>query len=287
MTPLRQKMIDAMQLRGFSPRTHECYLRAVRDLAKHYSQSPEYLDKKQLQSYFLYLTKERGLSPSSCRQSLNAIRFLYLHVLHREGFEVDLVTPKRPQRIPELLTVGEVARIIAECKKLRDRTLLQTCYGCGLRVSELVALKVRHIDGEPKLLRIEQAKGAKDRYIRLSDRLLAHLRVYWQACRPREWLFVSHYREYATPLTITTVQKIFKDAKAKAGIEKVGGIHSLRHAYATHQLNQGMPIQMLQKMLGHSDIRSTLRYLHWVPQYNSVNTEADLLANLEAQSDER
>ena len=161
-------MIDAMQLRGFFLRTHECYLRAVCDLAKHYSQSP-----------------------SSCRQSLSAIRFLYLQVLHREAFEVGLVTPKRPQRIPKLLTVGEVARIVAECKKLRDRTLLQTCYGCGLRVSELVALKVRHNDGEPKLLRIEQAKGAKDRYIHLSDRLLAHLRAYWQTCRPREWLFVS------------------------------------------------------------------------------------------------
>jgi len=286
MKSLRQKMIDAMQLRGFSPRTHTSYLAAIRDLAKHYHQSPDQLNQDQLQAYLLSLIQERGLSASSCRLSLNAIHFLWMKVLERGEFKVKLIAPKRPQRIPELLTIDEVARIIAACNKHRDRVLLSTCYGCGLRVSELVALKVRHIDGRPRLLRIEQAKGAKDRYVRLSERLLSRLRDYWRAYRPREWLFSSQYYEQRTPITITTAQKIFTAAKNKAEIKKIGGIHSLRHAYATHQLSQGMPIQELQKMLGHSDIRSTLHYLHWVPQYQACDHYADLIAALEEVSDE-
>jgi len=286
MTPLRQKMIDAMQLRGFSPRTHECYLRAIRDIAKYYRQSPEQLSKEQLQAYLLYLVQERGLAPASCKQSLNAIRFFCLKVLGRDEFEVKLLSPKRPQRIPELLTQEEVARIINACVTLRNRTLLRTCYGCGLRVSELVVLKVRHIDSGPQLLRIEQAKGAKDRYVRLPVRLLQHLRQYWQAYRPQPWLFVSQYHQQATPLSVSTAQKIFTEAKAHAGIDKVGGIHSLRHAYATHQLSAGMSIQVLQQMLGHSDIHSTLRYLRWVPQYYTRERCTDLIANLEEVGDE-
>ncbi|NOY74140.1 MAG: tyrosine-type recombinase/integrase [Gammaproteobacteria bacterium] len=282
MSILRQKMIDAMQLRGFSPRTHECYLRVVRDLAKYYHQSPDQLNKEQLQAYLLYLVQKRNYAPSSCRQSLNALRFLYLQVLHCEAFEVKLVTPKREQRIPELLTQNEVARIIEACTTLRNRTLLRLCYGCGLRVSELVALKVRHIDGDPKLLRIEQAKGAKDRYVRLSDHLLDDLRQYWRAYHPKEWLFVSHYRRRQhQPLSVSTVQKIFDEAKGHAKIDKVGGIHTLRHAYATHQLSQGLPIQELQQMLGHRHIQSTLRYLHWMPQPQAGDHYADLIADLE------
>jgi len=281
MTPLRQKMIDAMQLRGFSPRTHTSYLAVIRDVAKYTHQSPDELTQEQFQDYILFLVQERGLSASTCRVNLNAIRFLWQKVLNRNGFDLKLVTPKRPQRIPELLTVAEVSKIIAACHYLRDQTLLRTCYGCGLRVSELVALKVRHIDGEPQLLRIEQAKGAKDRYVRISDHLLRNLRLYWQADHPREWLFVSNYRRQQSALSISSAQKIFTVAKSESGVDKVGGIHSLRHAYATHQLTQGMPIQELQQMLGHSDLRSTLRYLHWVPQRHARDQHADLIAGLE------
>jgi integrase/recombinase XerD len=161
--------------------------------------------------------------------------------------------------------------------------VLTTCYGCGLRVSEAVALKVRHIDGERRLLRVEQGKGAKDRNVILSETLLHLLRGYWRVMRPPEWLFRGY--SFSTPLTITSVQKAFTAAKRRAGIDKVGGIHALRHAYATHQLKAGMPVHQLQRLLGHQDIHSTLRYVHWVPNYREGKVCTDLVAGLEVGHD--
>ncbi|MEL0583845.1 MAG: site-specific integrase [Candidatus Thiodiazotropha sp. (ex. Lucinoma kazani)] len=263
MTQLREQMIDAMTVRGFSPRTHQSYLMAVRDLARHTHQPPDQLSVDQLQAYFLYLVKERGLSDASCRLYLNAIRFFYLQVLKRSAFEVTLQVPKRKQRIPELLQLTEIQRIIQACTNLKHQTLLLTCYGCGLRVSELVKLKLRHIDSERGLLRIEQGKGAKDRHVILLPALLTRLRSYWRTQRSGVWLFPNDQRPNE-PLSICTPQKVFRRAKQQAGIDKMGGIHSLRHAYATHQLQAGMPVQQLQYQLGHRSIQSTLRYVHWV-----------------------
>ena len=163
------------------------------------------------------------------------MRFFYLHVLGWEKFELTLVVPKRQQRIPELLTHGEVARIIAACHNPKHRMLLETCYGCGLRVSELVSLRVGDIDGERKLLRIEQGKGAKDRQVIIAPSLYEQLRRYWQLLRPKDWLFPNE-RHWDQHLSITTAQRIYNRAKGEAGIDKHGGIHSLCHAYATHQL---------------------------------------------------
>jgi integrase len=157
--------------------------------------------------------------------------------------------------------------------------MLTTCYGCGLRVSELVAIKVRHIDGERRLLRVEQGKGAKDRQVEIPDTLLKGLRRYWQAYRPQAWLFPNSQLPNRA-LSITTAQKTFRTAKRAAGITKVGGIHSLRHAYATHQLESGLPVHQLQRLLGHQNIHSTLRYVHWVPNYQGGNTSTDLIAAL-------
>lgn len=279
MTPLRQKMIDAMQVRGFSVRTHHSYLDAVARLARYYHRSPDQLSGEELQAFFLHLAKERGLSGASCRLYLNAIRFFYFHVLGRDSFDVTLAVPKRAQRIPELLTRAEVGRILSACSNLKHRVLLATCYGGGLRVSEVVALKVRHIDGERRLLRVEQGKGAKDRNVILSEALLKLLRRYWQLLRPREWLFPGH--EQTEPIGITTVQKVFTAAKRRAGIDKIGGIHALRHAYATHQLDAGMPVHQLQRLLGHQDIHSTLRYVHWIADYREGIAGTDLIAGLE------
>ena len=161
MTPLRQKMIDAMQVRGFSVRTHRSYRSAVADLARYYHRSPDQLSGDELQAFFVYLAKERGLSGASCRLSLNAIRFFYLHVLGRDSFGATLVVPKRAHRIPELWTRAEVGRIVSACANFNHRVLLTTCYGCGLRVSEAVALKVRHIDGERRLLRVERRRAPR------------------------------------------------------------------------------------------------------------------------------
>ncbi len=280
MIPLRQQMIDAMVVRGFSARTHESYLYAVTALTKYYHRSPDKLCLEELQDYFLYLVKERGLSAASCCLYLNAIRFFYLQVLKWSAFDVAIPVPKRAQKIPELLTLSEVAQIISAPANLKHRTLLMTCYGCGLRVSELVALKVRHLDGERRLLRVEQGKGAKDRYVVISATLLTHLRRYWHDYRPTVWLFPGHQPKQ--PLTVTTPQKIFRAAKHRAGISKHGGIHSLRHAYATHQLEAGLPVHQLQRLLGHRHIQSTLRYVHWLPSCRATQPHADLLAALEA-----
>jgi len=282
MTPLRQKMIDAMLVRGFAIRTQHSYLDAVIHLSRYYHRSPEQLSNAQLQDYFLYLVKERQLSPASCRLSFNGIRFLYLNVLGWSEVDLKIPLPKRKQRIPELLTRDEVARLLAAVENRKHRMLLTTCYGCGLRVSELVALQVRDIDGERCLLRVTQGKGGKDRQVLLSESLLRLLRRYWRIFHPKTQLFYG--RDPLSMLGITTAQKVFQAAKIKAGIDKIGGIHSLRHAYATHQLAAGMPLHQLKEMLGHSDLHSTMRYLHWVPQYTEGHG-ADLIQGLEVDDE--
>ena len=282
MTPLRQKMIDMMLLRGFSVRTQQSYLDAVHQLAQYYHRSPEVLSTEDIQTYFLYLVKQRQLSPASCRLYLNGIRFLYLQVLGWAHFDVVIHTPKRAQRIPELLSRQEVARILSACSNEKHQTMLTTCYACGLRVSELVALQIKHIDSDRHVLRIEQAKGAKDRQVILSDHLLTLLREYWQHYHPVQWLFYGQGSHRA--LSITSAQKIFRKAKQQAGIHKVGGIHALRHAYATHQLEAGMPVHQLQGLLGHKSLQSTMRYVHWAPPHQH-SAGVDLLAALEVRHD--
>ena len=180
MKTLRQKMIDTMNDHGFAERTHRSYLGAIAQLAKYYHQPPDQLTIDQLQSYFLYLIKDKKLSPSTCRLTLNAIRFLYIKVLKREHFILSIVTPKNPQRIPELLSSDDITQIFRACKNQKHYTLLMLCYGCGLRVSELVNLKIKDIQSQQYLLRIEQGKGGKDRLVFLSEYLLNYLRQYWQ-----------------------------------------------------------------------------------------------------------
>jgi integrase len=192
---------------------------------------------------------------------------------------LSLQTANLAQRIPELLTRAEVGQILSAGKNTKHRMMLTTCYGCGLRVSELVALKVRDIDSERQLLRIEQGKGAKDRQVILSPSLLEQLRDYWRRYRPTLWLFPR--RESQIALDVSTPQKVFTVAKRRVGIDKVGGIHSLRHAYATHQLEAGLPVHQLQRLLGHQNLQSTLRYVHWVPGYHEGQTGTDLIAALE------
>jgi integrase len=281
MSELRQQMIDAMRQRGFSVRTHQSYLAAISDLSRYYRRSPARLSIDELEAYFKYLAVERELSGASCRLYLNAVRFLYLQVLKWPSFDVPLVIPKRPQRIPDLLTREDVSRILRACRNLKHRTLLETCYGCGLRVSEVVRLRVRHVDGERQLLRVEQGKGAKDRLVIISPGLLDKLRHYWARYRPFDWLFPSAH-EPSTHLGICSAQRVFSRAKAQSGVEKVGGIHSLRHAYATHQLENGLPIHQLQRLLGHGNLQSTMRYVHWVPERQRGATGyADLISALE------
>jgi integrase/recombinase XerD len=264
MTPLRQKMIDEMLMHGFAERTKSTYLSSVVLLVKYYHQSPDTLTAEQIKNYFLYLIKERKLSPSTCRLRLNALKFLYVVVLKQTWFnDMQLVLPKKAQRIPELLSRAEVMRILATCKNQKHHALLSTCYACGLRISELVKLQLHHLDSDRHVIRIEQAKGRKDRLLLFTDHLIELLQAYCKIYRPQTWLFYGAHRQ--RPLNLSSVQRVYITAKTKANVKKLGGIHGLRHAYATHQLEAGVPVNQLQHLMGHKDIHSTLHYVHWNP----------------------
>jgi integrase len=277
MSALRQRMIKAMQMHGFSPRTHMSYLAAVRGLAKYTHRAPDTLDRTDLKGYFEYLVTERKLAPASVKLAYNGIRFLYLDVLAWPALDLEVALPKRPQRIPQLLTRAEVAAILAACPDGRYRTMMTLCYGCGLRLSEVLTVRVADIDSERKLLRVEQGKGAKDRLVPLSPTLLDQLRAYWRLYRPSDWLFAGRTGE---PLCPTGLQRAFTHAKRRAGVTKDGGIHGMRHAYATHQLAAGLGVERLQRLLGHANIQTTLRYVHWLPSAAEGAGDLDLIARL-------
>jgi integrase len=285
MTALRQKMIEAMRQRGFAQRTHDTYLAVITDLVRYFRRSPDELDTDDLQRFFNHLVQERGLSAATCRVYLHGVRFLYMQVLQWPSVEVLPVVPKVPQRIPELLTREEVRRILVACKNPKHRMMLELCYGCGLRVTEVCRLRIGDIDSQRGQLRVAQGKGAKDRMVLLPASLLDRLRDYWRAYRPREWLFPSALFP-DRPLHASTPQKAFTRAKRQADIERIGGIHSLRHAYAAHVLEQGLPVHQLQRLLGHRDVASTMRYLHWLPgQQGACQGHTDLVAALEGGHD--
>lgn len=275
---LQQKLHDAIQLRGLSPRTEESYQVGVVGLVRYYKRPPDQITIKEIQLYFLYLVKERELAPASCHIYLNGIRFFYLHVLGRESFDVTIHIPKCPQRIPELLTCHEVATILSAPKDIKHQMLLTCCYGLGLRVSELVGIEIQHIDNERQILRVVQGKGRKDRNVFIGESLLHLLRVYCFKYRSSKWLFCSsYYKKRHRHISIGTAQHVFREAKKKAQITKAGGIHSLRHAYATHQLEAGTSLPHLQRQLGHTDINTTMRYIHLLP---AAHCHADLIAGL-------
>ena len=277
MTPLRQRMITAMEMHGYSPRTHQSYLAAVRGLAKYTHRSPDSLSREDLRGYFQYLVTERHLAPASVRLSYNGIRFLYLQVLDWNTLDLEVVLPKRAQRIPELLARAEVASILDACTQARYRSMLMLAYGRGLRLTEVLAVRVADIDSERQLLHVRQGKGAKDRLVPLSPTLLLQLRAYWRLYRPADWLFTGRT---GAPLSTTSLQKAYTRAKAQAGVTKVGGIHALRHAYATHQLAAGLPVERLQRLMGHTSIHTTLRYVHWLPSAGDGEGALDLIAQL-------
>ena len=279
MTPLRQKMIDAMRQHGFSIRTHQSYLDAVKSFARFYQRSPEEANVEDVVRYFEYLVRERALSPSTCRVHWGAMRFLYEKVLNQPALMHKVVLPKRGQRLPGLLSAKDVRSLVSATDNLKHRCLLCTCYGCGLRVSELVGLRVKDIDGERRVLRVERGKGNKDRDVALSEATLKQLRHYWSIYRPTDWLFPNE--NTLRPLSVSTPQKVYIQCKQEAGIHKRGGIHALRHAYATHQLEAGMPVHQLQRVLGHRSLESTMRYVHWVSDYKAgASIKVDLVAEL-------
>jgi integrase/recombinase XerD len=262
MTPLRQRMIEAMLLRGFAPRTQEAYCDAVLALARHYHRSPEKLGSEQLQSYLLHLITEKKLAYASVNQAACAFRFLFGTVLRQPAARLDIPMAKVPKRLPQILAREEVTRLIDAAATLRGRTLLTTTYAAGLRVSEVCALQLTDIESAPDrmCLKVRQGKGAQDRYTLLSPRLLEALRRYWRECRPRRWLFPN--ASGSAPIDLSTAQRIYCAARDAAGIAREGGIHTLRHAFATHLIEAGVGLHTVQRLLGHGHISTTMRYLH-------------------------
>lgn len=284
MTALRQRMMDQMVLRGLAPKTQMAYLAAVRGLAAYYRRSPDHLSVEELQRYLLYCLRERSLSHSTCLQILNGLRFFYLKTIGWSSADFELPRPRREQKLPEILNRAELTRLFDAVRNLKHRTLLKTTYASGLRVGEAVRLRIVDIDSERMTIRIRQAKGAKDRDTLLTPALLDALREYYRAHRPAGWLFPNGHNP-KEPLSISSAQRVFTKAKRTAGISKQGGIHGLRHAFATHQIEAGLPIHRLQRLLGHRSIRSTLRYVHLAdsPGY-LIEGAADLLAGADREA---
>ena len=262
MSELRQRMNDAMVLRGFSARTKESYLACVTGLAKYYRCSPDTLDAAAIQTYLLYLITEKKLAYASVNQAACAIRFLFGDVLRQPAIWLEIPMAKVPKRLPLILSRDEITRLFAHCRTLRDRTLLETVYAAGLRLSEVCALELSDIESasDRMCIKVRQGKGSKDRYTILSPRLLESLRLYWRAFRPKRWVFPN--RSGDGPLGDETVQRLSCATRDAAGLPAGGGIHSLRHSFATHLLEAGVDLHTIQRLLGHGHISTTMRYLH-------------------------
>lgn len=264
MGRLRTKMQQDMVIRGLGKATAQRYLFIVEELTRHYGRAPDTVALDEVQSYLAYLRQERQVSLSNLASRVTGLRFFYEVTLGRPRREFFIPSPRIPQPQPHVLSRQEVERLLALTEHRRDRALLMTTYAAGLRVSEVVSLKVNHIDSERKLLRLERTKGRKDRYALLSERLLIELRAYYRVFRPTLWLFPGQPPE--EPLSMRTAQRRFIAAKRRAAITKVGGIHGLRHAFATHMVEAGVDLYTIQRLLGHSHIETTTRYLHLAPR---------------------
>jgi integrase/recombinase XerD len=260
MTPLRRRMIEDMQLRNFSTGTITVYVNSVARLARHFGRSPEALGPEEVRAYLTHLIKERHVSWSYYNQILQAFRFLYNITLGRTEVLQHVACPKRPRRLPVVLSPEEVARFFAAVTGIRHRALLMTAYAAGLRISEVAALRVEDIDSRRMVIRVRQGKGRKDRYVMLSPRLLDLLRRYWKAARPRTWLFPG--QDPDRPIGIRTVTRACRQALEASGLGKRVTVHTLRHSFATHLLEAGTDLRTIQVLLGHRCLRTTALYTH-------------------------
>ena len=251
MTPLRQKMIEEMKLRRFSESTQALYVSAVSGLAKHYKLSPDLIDKDRIREYLLYLMEERELAWSTCNVVVSGLRFFYTQTLGIDSMHLGIPPMKTQKKLPEILSFEEIERLLKCAAELKHRALLMTTYAAGLRVSEVVSLRISDIDSKRMTIRVRQGKGNKDRYSILSTRLLTELRV--------EWLFQGMHSD--RQMHVSTAQTMYYTAKRRAGITKEGGIHTLRHCFATHLLEAGVDVRTIQALMGHASIMTTMNYL--------------------------
>ncbi len=290
MTTLRQKMIRAMELKNLFDHTQKAYLTAVSGIAKFYNQSPEKLTKEKIEDYLLYLKQDKGNAPNSCYSVLTGLRFFYKHV-SKKKIAVTYSIRRTQRKLPQVLTMPEVWKIICSTNNPKHRLILMTTYSAGLRVSETIHLKAENIDSKAMLIKVE-GKGQKQRYSLLSKKLLLELRAYYRQYRPHTYLFPSSFKKKKDqPLTYESVRNIYEDARKKAAVKKGAGIHTLRHSFATHLLEAGYDIRKIQVLMGHTRLTTTMIYLHVSRQtLSQIPSPLDLIdtkhANKEDSTDD-
>jgi len=260
MTPLRQRMLEDMQIRNLAHNTQASYVQQVRCFAKHFKCSPETLGPEEIRSYQVHLTNERKLAPSSILIAVCALRFLYNVTLHKD-WDLDLVipAPKKPQILPEILSPEEVLQFLSCVAGFKARTVLTVCYAAGLRISEAVALVAKDIDSKRMTIRVEQGKGQKDRYVMLSEQLLDILRQWYRVARPKDWLFPGAV--VGRHITRHRIADVCAETRQRSRLTKRVTPHSLRHAFAVHLLESGTDLRTIQLLLGHRSLSTTSRYL--------------------------
>ena len=260
MSKLRQRMIEDMQLNGLAPTTQQAYLAAVQMLAQHYRRSPDQLSEPEIRKYFLYLAETKRLAHRTITGYLCAIKFLYQKTLQQSWPVLDLIRAPRSKKLPVILSPQEVWQLLRLIHRPTAQMSLTLMYACGLRASEGTHLRPGDIDSKRMVVGVRNGKGAKDRYVPLPQRLLEPLRAYWREHRSRLWLFPS--RTGQTAITTGSVRRYLQAALAESNITKNVSCHTLRHSYATHLLEKGVDIRVIQALLGHRSLKSTFLYLH-------------------------
>ena len=270
MKPLRRKMLNDLCVRNLAENTQKSYLQAVTGLAQFYHRSPDQLSAHEVQDYILYLSQKKHLAWQSCNTIRHGLRFFYQVTLEWPATQFYLPCAKEPSKLPEILSHEELVRLFTVATNRKHRALLMTTYAAGLRASEVTQLRVKDIDSARMCIRVEQGKGRKDRYVPLAPSLLVQLREYWCKQRPPEWLFPG--TRIDRHMSRDGAWHIYVTARDKAGITKGGGIHLLRHCFATHLLEAGTELVVIQRLLGHTSIRSTFRYLHLAQERTTATT---------------
>lgn len=255
-----ERLREQMQLKALSPATVKTYSTEFAQLLYILKSHPvDTLTPERLRAYFLYCINELHLSENTLNSRINAIKFYFEKVLHREKMFFDIPRPKSPSTLPKVIDEKDIKKMLALTTNIKHRVMLGLCYGMGLRVSEIVRIKIEHIDSKRMTVLIAAAKGKKDRYVNLPQAVLLDLRAYYKEYKPKEYLFEG---EAGGPYSIRSVQAVFQTAMKRARIRKKVGIHSLRHSYATHLMEYGTDISLIQKLLGHKDLKTTQIYTH-------------------------
>lgn len=260
MSALRQRMVEDLQLRNYSPDTIRAYVRCVACFSKHFKTSPEFLGPEHVRAYQVYLVQQKKTGWAVFNQTVCALKFLYETTLGLNWMIEHIPYPRQEKKLPVILSQTEVAALLRAPKNLKHEAVLTMLYAAGLRVSEVAKLQVADIDSERNVIYVRQAKGHKDRQVMLSPKLLDTLRGYWQAYKPRQWLFPG--RDLVNPIRTVTIFHICRKAVQAAGISKSVSPHTLRHSFATHLLEAGTDLRTIQLLLGHRNLKTTAGYLH-------------------------